>query len=144
MRCALKDLKTLSYKISKKVKIGHTIYLKGNLGTGKTTLSKLIISEIFKKNKKKSPQVTSPTFNIVQYYPVKNKLIIAHYDLYRLKSELDLENIGLFELEDKVINIIEWPELIKKKNINRIEINLKHTKLKNERDIKIKYFGKTK
>ena len=53
MRCALKDLKTLSYKISKKVKIGHTIYLKGNLGTGKTTLSKLIISEIFKKNKKK-------------------------------------------------------------------------------------------
>ena len=144
MRCALKDLKTLSYKISKKVKIGHTIYLKGNLGTGKTTLSKLIISEIFKKNKKKSPQVTSPTFNIVQYYPVKNKLIIAHYDLYRLKRKLDLENIGLFELEDKVINIIEWPELIKKKNINRIEINLKHTKLKNERDIKIKYFGKTK
>ena len=53
MRCALKDLKTLSYKISKKVKIGHTIYLKGDLGTGKTTLSKLIISEIFKKNKKK-------------------------------------------------------------------------------------------
>ena len=144
MRCALKDLKTLSYKISKKVKIGHTIYLKGNLGTGKTTLSKLIISEIFKKNKKKSPQVTSPTFNIVQYYPVKNKLIIAHYDLYRLKNKLDLENIGLFELEDKVINIIEWPELIKKKNINRIEISLKHTKLKNERDIKIKYFGKTK
>ena len=144
MRCALKDLKTLSYTISKKVKIGHTIYLKGNLGTGKTTLSKLIISEIFKKNKKKSPQVTSPTFNIVQYYPVKNKLIIAHYDLYRLKRKLDLENIGLFELEDKVINIIEWPELIKKKNINRIEINLKHTKLKNERDIKIKYFGKTK
>ena len=115
MRCALKDLKTLSYKISKKVKIGHTIYLKGDLGTGKTTLSKLIISEIFKKNKKKSPQVTSPTFNIVQYYPVKNKIIIAHYDLYRLKSKLDLENIGLFELEDKVINIIEWPELIKKK-----------------------------
>ena len=144
MRCALKDLKTLSYTISKKVKIGHTIYLKGNLGTGKTTLSKLIISEIFKKNKKRSPQVTSPTFNIVQYYPVKNKLIIAHYDLYRLKSKLDLENIGLFELEDKVINIIEWPELIKKKNINRIEINLKHTKFKNERDIKIKYFGKTK
>jgi len=144
MRCALKDLKTLSYKISKKVKIGHTIYLKGNLGTGKTTLSKFIISEIFKKNKKKSPQVTSPTFNIVQYYPVKNKLIIAHYDLYRLKRKLDLENIGLFELEDKVINIIEWPELIKKKNINRIEISLKHTKLKNERDIKIKYFGKTK
>ena len=130
MRCALKDLKTLSYKISKKVKIGHTIYLKGNLGTGKTTLSKLIISEIFKKNKKKSPQVTSPTFNIVQYYPVKNKLIIAHYDLYRLKSKLDLENIGLFELEDKVINIIEWPELIKKKKYKSYRNKFKAYKIK--------------
>jgi tRNA threonylcarbamoyladenosine biosynthesis protein TsaE len=144
MKCALKDLKTLSNKISKKIKTGYTVYLKGDLGTGKTTLSKLIIGEIFKKNKKRVPQVTSPTFNIVQYYPVKQKLIIAHYDLYRLKNKGDLDNIGLFELEDKVINFIEWPELIKKKNKNRIEINLKHTKLKNERDIKIKYFGKTK
>ena len=144
MNCALKDLKTLSNKISKKIKTGYTVYLKGDLGTGKTTLSKLIIGEIFKRNKKRAPQVTSPTFNIVQYYPVKQKLIIAHYDLYRLKNKGDLDNIGLFELEDKVINFIEWPELIKKKNKNRIEINLKHTKFKNERDIKIKYFGKTK
>ena len=144
MNYTLKELKIFVKKISIRVKIGTVIYLKGELGTGKTTLTKCFIENLFQKNKKKKPIVTSPTFNIVQYYLVKKKLIIAHYDLYRLKKSSDINNIGLYDLEDKMINIIEWPELIKKKHKNRIEIILNYTKNKDERNVSIKYFGTAK
>jgi tRNA threonylcarbamoyladenosine biosynthesis protein TsaE len=144
MNYTLKELKIFVKKISIRVKIGTVIYLRGELGTGKTTLTKFFIENLFQKNKKKKPIVTSPTFNIVQYYLVTKKFIIAHYDLYRLKKSSDINNIGLYDLEDKMINIIEWPELIKKKHKNRIEIILKYTKNKDERNVSIKYFGTAK
>ena len=144
MNYTLKELKIFVKKISIRVKIGTVIYLRGELGTGKTTLTKFFIENLFQKNKKKKPIVISPTFNIVQYYLVTKKLIIAHYDLYRLKKSSDINNIGLYDLEDKMINIIEWPELIKKKHKNRIEIILKYTKNEDERNVSIKYFGTAK
>ena len=144
MNYTLKELKIFVKKISIRVKIGTVIYLRGELGTGKTTLTKFFIENLFQKNKKKKPIVTSPTFNIVQYYLVTKKFIIAHYDLYRLKKSSDINNIGLYDLEDKMINIIEWPELIKKKHKNRIEIILKYTKNEDERNVSIKYFGSIK
>ena len=84
MKYALSELTILINKISKKLKIGNVIYLKGDLGSGKTAIAKILIQNLFKKYKKKKPIVTSPTFNIVQYYLVNKQMIIAHYDLYRL------------------------------------------------------------
>ncbi len=144
MKYTLSELTILINKISNKLKIGNVIYLKGDLGSGKTTIAKILIQNLFKKYKKKKPIVTSPTFNIVQYYLVNKQMIIAHYDLYRLKKSSDINNIGLYDLEDKMISIIEWPELIKKKNKNRIEIKLSYTKKDNERNVSIKYFGSIK
>jgi len=144
MKYTLSELTILINKISNKLKIGNVIYLKGDLGSGKTTIAKILIQNLFKKYKKKKPIVTSPTFNIVQYYLVNKQMIIAHYDLYRLRKSSDINNIGLYDLEDKMISIIEWPELIKKKNKNRIEIKLGYTKKDNERNVSIKYFGSIK
>ena len=144
MKYTLSELTILINKISNKLKIGNVIYLKGDLGSGKTTIAKILIQKLFKKYKKKKPIVTSPTFNIVQYYLVNKQMIIAHYDLYRLRKSSDINNIGLYDLEDKMISIIEWPELIKKKNKNRIEIKLGYTKKDNERNVSIKYFGSIK
>jgi len=144
MKYTLSELTILINKISKKLKIGNVIYLKGDLGSGKTAIAKILIQNLFKKYKKKRPIVTSPTFNIVQYYLVNKQMIIAHYDLYRLKKSSDINNIGLYDLEDKMISIIEWPELIKKKHKNRIEIKLSYTKKDNERNVSIKYFGSIK
>ena len=141
MKYTLSELTILINKISNKLKIGNAIYLKGDLGSGKTTIAKILIQNLFKKYKKKKPIVTSPTFNIVQYYLVNKQMIIAHYDLYRLKKSSDINNIGLYDLEDKMISIIEWPELIKNKHKNRIEIKLSYTKKENERNVSIKYFG---
>ena len=144
MKYTLSELKILISKISNKLKIGNVIYLRGDLGSGKTAITKILIKNLFKKYKKKEPLVTSPTFNIVQYYLVNKQMVIAHYDLYRLKKSSDINNIGLYDLEDKMISIIEWPELIKKKHKNRIEIKLGYTKKDNERNVSIKYFGSTK
>lgn len=144
MNYTLIELKTLTKKISNKIKVGTVIYLKGELGTGKTTTIKLLIENLCKKYKKKKPLVTSPTFNIVQYYLINKQMVIAHYDLYRLKKSSDINNIGLYDLEDKMVSIIEWPEKIKKKHKNRIEIKLKYTKINNERNISVKYFKSIK
>ena len=144
MKYTLKELTILIKKISNKLKIGNVIYLRGELGSGKTTITKILIQNLFIKYKKKIPIVTSPTFNIVEYYLVNKQMIIAHYDLYRLKKINDINNIGLYDLEDKMISIIEWPELIKKKHKNRIEIKLSYTKKDNERNVSIKYFGSIK
>ncbi len=144
MNYTLIELKTLTKKISSKIKVGTVIYLKGELGTGKTTTIKLLIENLCKKYKKKKPLVTSPTFNIVQYYLINKQMVIAHYDLYRLKKSSDINNIGLYDLEDKMVSIIEWPEIIKKKHKNRIEIKLKYTKINNERNISVKYFKSIK
>ena len=45
-----------------------------------------------------------------------------HYDLYRLKNSKDLNELGIFAEIKDLITIIEWPELIKKKPDNRIEM----------------------
>ena len=68
------------------------------------------------------------------------KNVQANLD-HQLKKSSDINNIGLYDLEDKMISIIEWPELIKNKHKNRIEIKLSYTKKENERNVSIKYFG---
>ena len=141
---SIKQLQKLANQISKKVLAGDTIYLRGEIGAGKTTFSRFLIHCIQEKNKIKQEEVVSQTFNIVQYYYITKKLHIAHYDLYRIKKAKDLMNIGLYNQEEFFLNIIEWHELIKKKNKNRIEIVLKHTKNNDLRKYNVKYFGSFK
>ena len=67
---------------------------------------------------------------------------IQHYDLFRLSNYKDISQLGIFESSNKHIKIIEWPELIKPKPLNRIDIMFKYSKLVNSRQIKISGFGK--
>ena len=96
-----------------------------------------------KKNKIKSNEVLSPTFNIVYDYTIGDKKIL-HYDLYRLKNYKDISQLGIFETSDECIKIIEWPELIKPKPRDRIDIYFDYSKLINSRKVKINGFGKWK
>ena len=139
-----KDLSKIAKKISNKVKKGDYIFLEGELGVGKTTFAKYLINHLNHKFKKKIVEVLSPTFNVVQYYNINKKVSIAHYDLYKIKSKKELENIGLFDFEDKFINLVEWPNLLNKKKINKIKIKLKYTKNEKDRKIYIKNFGRFK
>jgi len=82
------------------------VLLKGDLGSGKTTLTKGIISGL---GAAKEEDVTSPTFNLIHEFHDHCK--VYHVDLYRIESFHDLESLGLEDaLSEKAIVIIEWPE----------------------------------
>ena len=111
----------------------NIILLKGELGAGKTTLIKSILKNLGVKE-----NVTSPTFSIINQYVIPNGLI-NHFDLYRIKSEIELDIIGFDEyLESKVLCFIEWPEIAMSKIVdNYLEIYIKLIDEKT-REIKLK------
>ena len=138
----LKVLKNLACKIANKIKSGETILLYGQLGVGKTTFARFFINYLQKKTNSEITEVPSPTFTIMHEYVAKQKLI-QHFDFYRVKNHKELNNIGIFE-DDKALSLVEWPEKIKFKPKNRIELKFKYLKNFENRDIKIKLFGNCK
>ena len=140
---SLEDTKNFSQNISKIIRAGDIIFLYGEIGVGKTTFVRFFINYLEKKNGIKNSDILSPTFNIVYDYDLKG-IKILHYDLYRLKNFEDISQLGIFETSKNCIKIIEWPELIKFKPKNRIDILFKYSKLMNERKVKVYGFGKWK
>ena len=118
---SLEDTKNFSKNISKIIGKGDVIFLYGEIGVGKTTFVRFFINYLESKNKIKNSDVLSPTFNIVYDYNIGN-IKILHYDLYRLKNYNDISQLGMFETFDDNIKIVEWPELIDPKPINRVDI----------------------
>jgi len=81
------------------------ITLTGELGTGKTSLAQAICAGYGVED-----AVTSPTFALVQRYSAP-KSPVYHVDLYRLKGESELTNIGWEDLlVEHALVIVEWPE----------------------------------
>ena len=140
---SLEDTRKFSENISKIINEGDVIFLYGEIGVGKTTFVRNIINCLENKNKIKKSEVLSPTFNIVYDYKVGN-LKILHYDLYRVKNYNDISQLGMFDTYHDHIKIVEWPELIKHKPKNRIDILFKYSKLIESRKVNIIGFGKWK
>ena len=140
---SIHELKEISNKIKKKLTPGDVIFLYGEIGVGKTTFARLLINNYEKEKNLKVSEVLSPTFNIVFEYDIK-KFKIKHYDLYRLKNDNDIKNIGLFEDLDQTITLIEWPELIKEKPSNRIDLFFEYSENMIERSLIIKTNGRLK
>lgn len=87
---------------------GSVIALHGNLGAGKTFLTRSIAEGLEAVN---LAQVTSPTFVLIQEYEAR--LPIYHFDAYRLKSTQEFEDLGALEyLSGQGVCIIEWAERI--------------------------------
>lgn len=140
---SLKDLHKFTNKISEIILPGDYLFLFGEIGVGKTTFARQLINIFELKNNIKKSEVPSPTFNILFEYELKD-FIIKHYDLYRLKNEEEIKNLELFEIEEKNITLIEWPELIKNKPTNRIDLFFKYTKDMKQRVLDIKFAGRLK
>ena len=83
------------------------ITLAGDLGAGKTTLARALCAGLGVTN---LAEVTSPTFSLVQQYPAPRGPI-THVDLYRLRSDAELDALGWDELVATApVLLIEWPE----------------------------------
>ena len=132
-----KKTEELANKVSKKLKSGDIIFLYGEMGVGKTTFIRHLINVFQKKNKLKQTEITSPTFNLLNEYQI-NKIKINHYDLFRLKSNKELKNLELFNDILNTITLIEWPQIIKEKPKNLIELIFKYEDNHKKRSVQVK------
>ena len=131
------DTKKLANTISKKIKIGDIIYLYGEIGVGKTTFVKYLINSLQKKNNLTVTEVISPTFALLNEYQIK-QFKINHFDLFRIKSSKEIENLDLFTDRSSSITLIEWPQKIKKKPKNLIELKFNYQNDFQKRSVEIK------
>ena len=138
---SLDHLNLISKKIADKLSENDLIYLTGEIGVGKTSLTRNLINYLQEKEGVKTTEVLSPTFNLLYEYEIKNYKIM-HYDLYRIKEEKELVNIGIFSEKQKAVRIIEWPQMIKNRFKEKLEIELNYTNNENEREVSFKGFGK--
>ena len=139
----LSQIDSLSKKILSFLSKSDCIFLFGELGSGKTTFVRSLIHQLQEKNKIKKTEVTSPTYNLLNEYEIQN-LKIMHYDLYRLKNDKEINQLGIFQEDEKVISIIEWPEKIAKRIKDRLEITFYYQDEIESRKIDIKGHGKWK
>ena len=131
-----KKLEEVAKQVKSNLKNGDILYLYGKIGVGKTTFVKYLIHEFQKVNNEKLTEVTSPTFNIMNEYNV-GEIIIKHYDLFRIKSYQEIEDLNLFDNKKKSIFLIEWPQIIKKNPDSIIKLFFEYDNNYQNRYIKI-------
>ena len=99
------QLTAFAAKIALFLESGDVVYLRGELGTGKTAFARAIIQQ-----RGAADSVTSPTFTLIETYHL-NDVSVVHLDLYRIESDAQMEGIGLRDyLDGHWICLIEWPD----------------------------------
>jgi len=130
--------KELAKEFTKYLKGGEFVFLYGEMGVGKTTFVKYFINEYQKINNLTQTEITSPTFSLLNEYQVKD-IRIKHYDLFRINRKEDINNLDIFEKDNKLITLIEWPQLIAdKQDIKFIALTFNYLNDLNDRSVDIK------
>ena len=132
-----KKTEELASKFSKKIKPGNMVFLYGEMGVGKTTFIRYLINQFQKDNDLDITEVTSPTFNLLNEYQI-NQIKINHYDLFRLKSVEEIKNLDIFKDKINTVTLIEWPQMIKEKPKNLIELFFEYENNHEKRSVQIK------
>ena len=110
-----KSTKELAEKLTSYFKGGECVFLYGEMGVGKTTFVKYFINKFQTDERLKITEVTSPTFNLLNEYETNN-FMIKHYDLFRIKNSSEIKDLDIFEKNQKIITLVEWPQLLKNGN----------------------------
>lgn len=109
---------TFAIRLAPQLSAPMLVTLQGDLGAGKTTLARALLQAWGVAG-----EIPSPTFTLVQFYAAQHP--IYHFDLYRLKSTAELEEIGWYEALAEGIVLVEWPERLEHKlPQDRLELRL--------------------
>lgn len=104
----LNDTKKIANSFAASLRAGDVVLLDGDLGSGKTTFVQAVLESFGYKD-----PVRSPTFSIMNTYPVEYKKIrtIYHLDLYRIEDANELDQLGLEDIfnDQNSVVFIEWP-----------------------------------
>ena len=133
------DLSEIGTIFAEHTKNGDLVLLSGKVGAGKTEFARQIIKAKAIKENLDIEEISSPTFSLIQTYDFKC-CKIAHIDLYRVNTEEELFELGIPDIFENQITLLEWPEILETKNFSR-NINLEIKEAKATRIIKIKFFG---
>lgn len=96
-------MQQLGAALAARLRPGDALLLDGGLGAGKTTLARAVIAALAGER-----DVPSPTYTLVQIYGADPE--VWHADLYRLERPEDVLPLGLLDVSDEVVSLIEWPE----------------------------------
>ena len=101
----------LGAMLAKYLKYGQVIALQGDLGAGKTVISRGVASGLGI-----TEPVTSPTFTVAQEYRTPDGHWLYHLDMYRIDDEMSAVAFGIEEylFSPTAITLVEWPERIAK------------------------------
>ena len=95
----------LGANLATQLQPGALVLLSGGLGAGKTALARAMVRALVGDP---AMDVPSPSFALVQPYEAATGPIL-HADLYRLRSEREIDELGLFDHADAIV-LVEWPE----------------------------------
>ena len=98
------DTIELAKKLAPKLQKGDVVALYGELGTGKTFFTQQLCKFLGVKE-----NVSSPSYVLMNEY--MGNCIIRHLDLFRLDAAEEVLELGLYDLYEDAITIIEWPEI---------------------------------
>ncbi len=142
---SLEETREIAQDIANKLEPGYLITLRGNLGTGKTTFTRLLVGALGI-----DARVQSPSFVIARKYTSNKKTatkqniqVVNHLDLYRLQNVQEAEelDLGQYFNQPNEITIIEWPEIAQELIPARKRIDILFEDLgENTRRIKIEEY----
>lgn len=95
----------LGARLATELAPGDVVALTGGLGAGKTSLARAVIRVLMDDP---GLDVPSPSFALVQPYEANGQPLL-HADLYRLRGEREVDELGLFDRPDAIV-LVEWPE----------------------------------
>ena len=114
---SLDDTRKLAEMLALSLRCGDVVTLAGDLGAGKTTFAQFLIRALAGQG----VEVTSPTFTMLQTYPVSladgTKEELYHYDLYRIDHPSALVELGLDDAFAH-LTLIEWPERLENYSVD--------------------------
>ncbi|HOP63450.1 MAG TPA: tRNA (adenosine(37)-N6)-threonylcarbamoyltransferase complex ATPase subunit type 1 TsaE [Spirochaetota bacterium] len=127
------ETESLGIEIGKNSNHGDVIALHGELGTGKTALTRGIAKGLGIEE-----DITSPTFSLMEIH--EGDKTLYHFDLYRIENDREFENLCFEEYwENEGVSVIEWAErAVSRLPERRIDINIEYIS-STERKITVEY-----